>query len=62
MSVAAVKASNTWKENSWIARALAVNSIKPMVSATELFLMILRNSLVSGGRIMRTASGSSTKR
>ena len=58
MMVAAENASNTWNENSWIARALAVSSISPMVSATELFLMMLRNSLVSGGRITRHAIGS----
>ena len=58
--VAPVKASNTWKVNSCIERAAAVSSIKPMVSATALFLMMLRNSDVSGGRMIRYAIGSST--
>ena len=53
MTVAAVKASNTWNVNSCIARARAVSSISPMVRATALFLMTLRNSEVSGGRMMR---------
>jgi hypothetical protein len=60
ISVAAVNASNTWKENSCIARASPVNSIRPMVMATEVFLMVLRNSEVSGGRMIRNAIGSST--
>ncbi len=38
----------------------AVSSMSPMVSATEEFLMMLRNSEVSGGRMMRKAIGSST--
>ena len=59
-SVAAVKASNTWKENSCIERAAPVNSIRLMVMATEVFLMVLRNSEVSGGRMMRKAIGSRT--
>ncbi len=58
--VAAVKASNTWKENSCIARASAVSSIRPIVMATEVFLMVERNSEVSGGRIIRNAIGNST--
>ena len=33
--------------------ARAVSSINPIVSATALFLMMLRNSEVSGGRMMR---------
>src|SRR3569832_343105 len=55
--VAAVNASNTWKVNSCIERARAVNSIKPIVSATALFLTIFRNSFVSGGMMMRNAIG-----
>ena len=53
MMVAAVNASNTWNENSCMARARAVNSISPMVSATALFLMVLSSSDVSGGMMMR---------
>ncbi len=53
MIVAAENASNTWNEHCWMARALAVSSTRPMVSATELFLIMLRNSLVSGGKIRR---------
>ena len=60
ITVAAVKASNTWNENSCIERASPVNSIRPMVMATAVFLMVLRNSEVSGGRMMRNAIGSST--
>ena len=59
-TVAAVKASNTWKENSCIERASPVSSIRPMVIATDVFLMVLRNSDVSGGMMMRNAIGSST--
>ena len=59
-TVAAVKASNTWKENSCIERASPVSSIRPMVMATAVFLMVERNSDVSGGRMMRKAIGSST--
>ncbi|MNN95101.1 hypothetical protein D3C81_2138520 [compost metagenome] len=62
MMVAAENASNTWKENSWMARALAVSSIRPMVRATELFLMMFKNSLVSGGMMTRAAIGSKMKR
>ena len=53
MKVAAVNASNTWNENSCIDRARAVSSMRPMVSATALFLMTLRNSEVNGGSTMR---------
>ncbi len=60
ITVAAVKASNTWNENSCIARAWPVSSIRPMVMATAVFLMVLRNSDVSGGMMIRNAIGSST--
>ena len=39
MTVAAVNASNTWNVNSCIDRAAAVSSIRPIVSATDVFLM-----------------------
>ena len=43
-----------------MARASPVSSIRPMVIATEVFLMVARNSDVSGGMMMRNAIGSST--
>ena len=43
-----------------MARASPVSSIKPMVMATDVFLMVLRNSEVSGGMMMRNAIGSRT--
>src|SRR5439155_16808672 len=57
ITVAAVKASNTRKLNSCIARARPVSSRRPMVSATEEFLMMFIDSEVSGGRMMRKACG-----
>jgi hypothetical protein len=62
MRVAAVNASKTWKLNSWIERALAVSSTRPIVSATALFLMTFRNSDVSGGMTIRIAIGSRMNR
>src|SRR6058998_2202147 len=53
MRVAAVNASKTWKLNSWIDRALAVSSTRPIVSATALFLMTFKNSDVRGGMTIR---------
>ena len=60
ITVAAVKASNTWNENSCIDRAWPVSSISPMVIATAVFLMLLRKSEVYGGMMMRNAIGNST--
>ena len=56
--MAAVKASNTWNENSCMARARAVSSSRPMgEAATEVFLNLLRNSEVSGGSMICNAMG-----
>ncbi|MNJ02067.1 hypothetical protein D3C73_1618900 [compost metagenome] len=46
-----------WKLNSCIERAWPVSSSRPIVSATEEYLMVPMNSDVSGGSTMRNASG-----
>ena len=38
-----------------MARVRAVNSIRPMVNATDVFLNVFKKSLVSGGMMMRMA-------
>jgi hypothetical protein len=58
--VAAVNASKKLKVYSPISRARKVSSARPMVRAIEEFLIRFIVSLVSGGMMMRNASGSST--
>ncbi|MOA05348.1 hypothetical protein D3C78_1249410 [compost metagenome] len=58
--MARVKASNRLAENSAVCLVCASSSIRPISEATAEFLKMLRNSLVSGGMMMRKACGSST--
>ena len=62
MMVARVKASKMLAENSAVCLVCASSSIRPISEATEEFLKIFKNSLVSGGMMMRKACGSNTWR